>query len=91
MVLSRETPCNVIEIKTPVWGGRKIGIATYKIGTHNEVRILARDKDGMPLYPQPFYISGEKAQTYQIQPVKRNPNILLYIIPINDLEVLERG
>lgn len=83
-------PATLFEIKTPVWGGRKVGLATYKVGTHNEIRILTKNKEGQPLYPQPLYISGTKAREYPIEPVKSNPNIKLYIIPVSDLEVLER-
>ena len=90
MKLGRFMPCQLFEIKTPVWGGRKVGLATYKVGTHNEIRILTKNAQGERLYPQPLYISGAKARTYEIQPVKSNPNIKLYIIPVSDLEVLER-
>lgn len=90
MKLSRLTPANIFEIKTPVWGGRKVGLATYKIGTHNEIRITYTDKQGLLVYPQPFYISGEKARTYPVQPVRSNPNIKLHVIPVSDLEILER-
>lgn len=90
MKLAKYLPTQVFEIRVPVWGGRKVGLATYKIGVHNEVRILTKDKDGGRLYPQPLYISGDKARQYPIEPVKSNPNVKLYIIPINDMEVLER-
>lgn len=91
MKLQATTPCNVFKIKSPIWDGRKVGLATYKIGTHNEVRILTKNKDGEELYPQPLYISGAKAKKFPIQPVKRNPNIKLHIIPISELEPLERN
>jgi hypothetical protein len=90
MKLGRFMPCTLFEIKTPVWGGRKVGLATYKVGTHNEIRILTKNAQGERLYPQPLYISGAKARQYPIEPVRSNPNIKLYIIPVNDLEVLER-
>lgn len=91
MKIGRTTPCSVFEIREPVWGGRKVGLATYKISMHNEIRILykyANSKDRV--YPLPLYISGEKARTYPSQPVKSNPSIILHVIPISDLEVLER-
>lgn len=90
MTINKTTPCNLFNIKTPIWGGRKVGLATYKIGMHNEIRIEKRDTQSNLLYPQPLYISGEKAKTYPVEPVKKNPAIKLYIIPINDLETLER-
>lgn len=91
MKLSKFTPCQVFPIRKPVWGGRKVGLATYKIGTHNQIDILYTYSNSEErVYPQPLYISGEKARTYPTQPVKSNPSIILHIIPINDLEVLER-
>jgi len=92
MILNRLTPCQVTEIKTPVWNGgqRKVGIATYKIGLHNEIKITAKRKDGTQIYPISFYISGEKARSYPKEPVRSNPSIELYMIPIKDLETLER-
>ncbi len=90
MKLSRLTPAQLFKIKAPVWGSRSVGLATYKVGQHNEIRIETTNKEGALLYPQPLYISGEKARSYPIEPVKKNPNIKLYIIPISDLEVLER-
>lgn len=90
MKLDRLTPANLFKIKSPIWGGRKVGLATYKIGTHNEVRIEKRDVNGDLLYPQPLYISGEKAKTFPVEPVKNHPNIKLHIIPIDEFETLER-
>jgi len=90
MQLSKMTPCNPFKIKTPVWGGRKVGLATYKIGQHNEIRIETRNVSGDLLYPQPLYISGEKAKTFPVEPVRKNPNIKLHVIPISELETLER-
>lgn len=89
MKLDRFTVCQLFEIRSPVWGGRKVGLATYKVGAHNEVRITKRNKDGELLYPQPLYISGDKARTYPIEPIG-NTGVQVYSVPINDLEVLER-
>ncbi len=90
MKLSRFTPCNKFSIKNPVWGGRKVGLATYKVGTHNEIEILTVKTNGERVYPNSFYISGQNARKYPIEPVRSNPNVKLHIIPINDLESLER-
>ena len=90
MQLSKMTPCQLFKIKSPVWGGRKVGLATYKVGQHNEIRIEYKNSEGELVYPQPLYISGEQARQYPIQPVRSNPNVKLYVIPINDMKVLER-
>lgn len=90
MKLSRFTPANKIEIKSPIWHDRTIGIATFKIGQHNEVHITAKAANGERIYPSPLYISGENARKYPTQAVRSNPKIKLHIIPINELEPLER-
>lgn len=57
----------MIDINNPIWNGgkRKIGIADWKIGNDNFVRILCKRKDGNMIYsddgvtPNVYYISGE--------------------------------
>ena len=90
MKLSRFTPANKIEIKAPIWNTQEIGIATFRVGHHNEIHILKTDKDGKRLHPLPLYMSGADIKTHPIEPVKSNHNIKLYIVPISELEVLER-
>lgn len=90
MKLSRFTPAQKFDIKTPIYNGRMVGLATYKVGQHNEINILTKGKDGNRYYPQPLYISGADARKCEVQPVKSNPNVKLYIVPINKMEVLER-
>lgn len=92
MTLPENTPAQLFNIRIPVWNGgkRMVGLATYKIGNHNEIRILSKNKDGERTYPNPFYISGSKARSYPTEPVKTHPDIILYMIPIADLEVLNR-
>jgi len=90
MKLGRLTPAQLFKIKAPIWGTRSVGLATYKVGVHNEVHILTEDKDGQRIYPQPFYISGADVKKYPIEPVPKYPNIKLYVIPITDMETLER-
>jgi hypothetical protein len=90
MILKRTTPANLFKIKTPIWGGRKVGLASHKVGMHNEIRIEQTNKEGELIYPQPLYISGENVQKYQATPLKKYPSVKLHIIPIEELEVLER-
>lgn len=75
-------------IKVPIWGGRKVGLAVHKIEDDNLVNILVQDKDGKRLYPKTYYISGDKAHTYPLQDVK-NTAVTLHVIPINELEIYE--
>lgn len=95
MKLSRFTPVNVIPpIQKPIWNGgqRKIGIASFKLkGTHNQVEILATNASGERIYPLPFYVNGEEVQKkYPLVPIPKHPNIKVYEIPIDDLELIER-
>lgn len=89
MLLSRTTPAQVFNIRKPMWNGRKVGLASYKIGLHNEVNILTKDKNGNRLYPLPLYVSGEQAQKYNT--MKLPSGVVLYLVTISDLEPLERS
>ena len=79
----------VHKIQKPIWGGRKVGIATYKVAEHNEIRITATNKRNEPLYPLPFYISGKKLKKYPKEPVRSYPDVKVHVVPIEDLETLE--
>lgn len=85
--LGRTTACNVLTILAPRWKDRTVLLADWKIGLHNEIRITASRKDGSLFFPQPFYMSGEKVKTY---PTQQHSQRRVYIVPIDDLEVLER-
>jgi len=97
MKLLRNTVCAYFEILAPRWKDKynpeyncpTVLLADWKIGDiHNEIVITAaRKSDGERFYPEPFYMSSDKIRTYKTQPHSvRN----VYIVPINDLEVLER-
>lgn len=82
MILSRTTPCQVIEIWQPRWKDRVVLIAKYKVGTHNEI-IFTKT----PSLEGSFYISGVNASKY---PIETNGKLACYAIPLDDLEKLER-
>lgn len=88
MQLSRLQSCSVIEIKSPRWKQRVVGVASFRVKEHNEIRITATGKDGNLYYPEPMYMSGDKIRTYETQVLPSG--VKLYLIPISDLEVLER-
>jgi len=71
-----------ITIHEPIWNGRKIGVADYKITDDLEIEIDYKTTSGERLYPNPFYISKEAAICHPIQVVK---GIELRIIPIREL------
>lgn len=88
MQIARTISCNKIAIKMPRWKQRVIGIASFRVGDHNEIEILAADKKGKRYYPDKYYMSGEQIRSYDIQVLPSG--IKLYLIPISDLEILER-
>lgn len=93
MKLSRTTPANLIKIRFPMWNGGKrvVGIAPHRIGTHNQIEIeYTRKTDNEKIYPHPLYMSGKDIHAYPLEPLKKHPNIYLYMVPVDDLEILER-
>lgn len=89
MQLSKMTACNKISIKMPRWKERTIGIATFRVGHHNEVEILSTRPDGERHYPGVYYISGEAVRACPTQTLKPS-GVVLYLVPISKLELLER-
>lgn len=87
MTLGRTTPAQLIEIKAPRWKDKTILIADWKVGTDNEIVITATNKDGNRYYPKSFYMSGDKIKSY---PKQSHSVREVFIIPISDLEILER-
>ena len=88
MKLSKTTTASLFEIKFPVWNGgkRMVGLFHKNVGTHNQIDILVTRKDGTRIYPNPFYMSGADVRKYPLEPLKKYPNMFLYMIPIEDLE-----
>jgi hypothetical protein len=87
MILNVHTPANKLLIKAPRWKDRTVLLADWKIGLHNEIVITASRKDGSRYFPESFYMSGEKVKKYPTQP---HSSRKVYIVPIDDLEVLTR-
>lgn len=82
MKLSRTTPCQVIDIWQPRWKDRTVLIAKFKVGTHNEI-VFSKT----PSLPDKYYLSGERIRSY---PTNNNGKIECYVVPLDDLEILER-
>lgn len=88
--LPRTTVCTLFEIKMPRWKERTVGLALHRVTKHNEVRILYRRKsDGQLTYPDNYYFDGDllKGLDYEVQAIK---GINIVLVPIKDLEILER-
>lgn len=77
---------NVVEIRSPIWSSRSIGIAEGKLGPVTRVKITYRDRKGQLVYPHEYIIPKEKALRYPVQLTRGTP---LRIIPIADMEILE--
>lgn len=88
MILDRTTPCEQIEIRMPRWKQRVVGIATYRVKTHNAIDITATGSDGKRYYPDVLYGSGEMIRKCETQTLPSG--VTLYLVPINKLEALER-
>lgn len=88
MQLSRTTVCNKIEIRRPRWKQRVVGIANFRVGTHNEIDIIAVDKMQRRYYPETLYGSGDMITKCPIQTLPSG--VKLYLVPIANLEPLER-
>lgn len=65
-----------------------MGIASFRVQTHNEIHILKEDKTGQRYFPGVFYASGEMIRSCETQ--KLPQGVTLYLVPIDKLEVLER-
>lgn len=75
-----------IVINTPLWNGRKVGIADKYIDQDIVVEILVKDKYGNKIYPHYFSMDYTKAKSYPIEKFNRTPE--LRIIPIDDFHVM---
>jgi len=78
----------MIEIRKPLFEGkgeRKIGIAEYRLkleGAIVEINITYRTKEGLRLYPDPFYARKVDIVRY---PVELASGTKVYVVPIADL------
>lgn len=82
MLLSRTTPAQVIDVWQPRWRDKVVLIASWKVGTHNEIT-FSRTKS----MPETYYLSGE---TIRACPMDTNGSVGCYAVPMDKLEILER-
>lgn len=88
MKLDRQTVCSLIQIRSPRWKQRIVGIAHHRVSAHNEIEIQATDKFQRKYYPENLYGSGDMIRACETQELPSG--VKLYLVPINKLEVLER-
>lgn len=78
----------VVEIKVPIWKGRKVGINETMINEHGiNVKILYKNKDGRRIYPYTYYVDKHTAMQMPVQIL--SGGIKLRIIPISMMKVIE--
>lgn len=77
---------NLITIKTPIWNGRKVGLAEDKLGKYTtEVKITYKTKDGELLYPNSYVITTKDIKAFPVELVK---GVRLRIVPIENMDVM---
>lgn len=84
MILGRLTPAQDIEIWQPRYHDNVILIAKHKVGTHNRITFTKAKH----LAGQEFYLSGENIRQW---PLESNGRIMCYVVPLDELEPLERS
>ena len=83
MILNKMFPCQRIEIWMPRYRDNCVLIAKFKVGTHNEITFTKAKH----LIGQEFYLSGETIRKF---PLESNGKISCYVVPMDELEPLER-
>jgi hypothetical protein len=83
------------DIKEPIWNGgnRCVGIADFRLKYDSIVITISyKDKFGTQLYPYKYFINCNKAKQYPTRDVSTaRGNMKLYIIPIDDFEIINKG
>lgn len=82
MLLNKLTPAQKIDIWSPRWKDRRILIAKFKVGNHNEIT-FSKTKS----LPGIYYLSGATIKKY---PLETNGKIACYAVHMDELETLER-
>lgn len=75
-------------IKTPIWDGRHVGIADFRVRGRGEMELTIsyRNVDGNLEYPYTYIMDFETIRSHRTQ--KLGNGITLYVVPISEWEVL---
>ena len=85
--MNEDDKMQVLQIRKPLWDGRKVGVATDRITEQGIlVEILYKDKKGNRIHPNFFLMGKEEALSYDTMTVKGRE---LKIIPINDFKSMK--
>ena len=77
-----------LSIRSPIWDGRKVGIAAFRARRSDivEVKILYKKKvSGKSLYGKLFRIPSPQVLTYPAKPANPDSNTLLHWVNISDM------
>lgn len=74
-----------LAIRTPIWHGKRVGIAVFRANRSNivEIKVLYRIKEGKPLIPKVLTIQSNRVLEYQRQVVSGTE---VCLVPIADLQ-----
>lgn len=80
------------DIREPIWnGGRRcVGLAEFRLKRDSIIITISyKDKYGVKLYPDKYFMSCVKAKKYPTKEVSTARGMMkLFIIPIDDFEIV---
>lgn len=79
----------VYTIREPLWDGRSVGIANFRVRGEGTLylNISYKDKDGNLVYPYTYVMETSKVRKYPTMMMK---GIHMHKVPIDDFEVRSR-
>jgi len=75
-----------LNINTPIWKTKSIGIAERLLNDDIEINILYKDKNGNRLFPDTYIAKKELVKKFPVQYIR---GVALHIIPIAKLKIKE--
>lgn len=81
-------------ILKPMWNGRKVGIAEYKIAAHNIIQVTTKNTEGKYIFsvdegetPAKYYATGDQLHAGEV--FKLKGGTVLRVVSISNLELYE--
>ena len=79
---------NKLNINTPIWKTKSVGIADRLLNDDVEINILYKDKNGNRLYPATYTAKKELIKKFPVQYIR---GVALHIVPIAKLKIKENN
>ena len=78
-----------VDIKNPIWNGRCVGIATFRVPEDGmiKVNILYKNAEGERIYPKPLAIHSDEVRRCQTMNIKGS-SVVVYVVKIADMHVI---